>query len=274
MVINCFRVLVMFLIGTFILASSSMCAAETLVVKGSTTVLPIARAAAESFVSNSPDVNISVSGGGSGYGIKALIDKTTDIANSSRDLKQEEKALARERGVNLVATRIAIDAIVPIINPANPVMNLTTEQLNFIYQGKIRNWKDVGGPNKGILVITRDTSSGTYDTWEEKILHKAKVTPRAQLQASNETVVHAVSRSKYAIGYIGIGYLNKTVKAIKVNDIEASIKTALSGQYPVSRPLFMVTNGEPNGKAGDFITFVLSDEGQKIVKKEGFVPLK
>jgi phosphate transport system substrate-binding protein len=249
-------------------------AADTLVVKGSTTVFPIAQAASEAYMKRRSDIGISVSSGGSGDGIKALIEKTTDIANSSRDLKKEEMDMAMERGVHPVAHRIAIDAIVPIVHPKNVVKNLTTEQLNLIFQGKIKSWKDVGGTDKGIVVISRDPTSGTYDTWEEKILRKAKVTPRAQLQSSNGTVVHAVSKTRYAIGYIGIGYMHKTVKGIKVNGIEASVHTVLSGKYPVARPLFMYTDGEPGGIAGDFIKFLLSQEGQGIVKKEGFLPLQ
>ena len=181
---------------------------------------------------------------------------------------------ARSRGVFPVVNCIAIDAVVPIVHVANPVDNLTAEELNLIYQGKTKNWKDLGGPKKRILVMSRDVNSGTYDIWEEKILHKAKITPNVQLQASNDTVVHAVSRNRYAIGYISIAYLNKTVKALKVNGIGASERTAISGEYPVSRPLFMITNGEPSALAGDFIKFLLSSEGQKIVKEEGFVPLR
>ncbi|HRR41850.1 MAG TPA: phosphate ABC transporter substrate-binding protein, partial [Syntrophales bacterium] len=180
----------------------------------------------------------------------------------------------RERGVDPVAHRVAIDAIVPIVHPTNPVTDLTIEQLSLIYQGKITNWKEVGGADKKIVVISRDTSSGTYETWEQKVLHKAKVTPRAQLQASNGAIVQAVSKNKYAIGYIGIGYLNKSVKALRVAGVQASAQTALSGQYPIARPLFMFTNGQPKGATAEFIKFLLSPEGQKIVKKEGFVPLK
>jgi len=261
------------LMAVFFLQGSVL-AAGTLVIKGSTTVLPIAQAVAEAFMKKNPNVNISLSGGGSGDGVKALIDKSTDIANSSRDLKPVEIKLARSRGVNPVARRVAIDAIVPIVQPSNPVKDLTIEQLSLIYQGKITNWKEVGGTNKKIVVISRDTSSGTYETWEQKVLHKAKVTARAQLQASNGAIVQAISKNKYAIGYIGIGYLNKSVKAVKVNGIQASAKTALSGEYPIARPLFMFTNGQPKGSAAGFIKFLLSPAGQKIVKKEGFVPLK
>lgn len=252
----------------------SVSAAGNVVIKGSTTVLPIAQATAEAFMKKNPDVNISLSGGGSGDGIKALLDKSTDIANSSRNMKPEEIKLARSRGVNPVEHRVCIDAIVPIVHPSNPVKELTMEQLSLIYQGKITNWKELGGKDKKVVVISRDTSSGTYETWQHKVLHKEKVTPRAQLQASNGAIVQAISKNRYAIGYIGIGYLNKRVAAVKVNGVNASAETALSGKYPIARPLFMFTDGQPKGPAAGFIKFLLGPAGQKIVKKEGFVPLK
>ena len=242
--------------------------------KGSTTVFPIAQAAAEVFMKSHPGVNITVSGTGSGDGIAALIDKTTDIATASRDLKNEEKDLALKNSVQLTAHRIAIDATVPIVHPDNPVRDLTIEQLTLIYQGKITNWKSIGGPNKGIVVISRHPSSGTYDTWAEKILHKANLTSRAQLQDSHTKIVQAVSRNKFAIGYIGLGFLKKTVSGIKVNGIEATAQNAQSAQYPIARSLFMFTDGHPAGVAGEYIRFLLSTEGQKIVKDQGFVPLK
>lgn len=262
------------LIGFFLFCLSPVFADDVLVVKGSTTVLPIAQAAAQIYMKDHPGASITVSGIGSGDGIKELINKTTDIANSSRNIKKEEEVLAREKGVHFMPYPIAIDAIVPIVHPDNPVKNLTIEQLNLIYQGKITNWKNVGGLNKGIVIISRDINSGTYDTWEEKILHKTTVTPRAEIQESNATVVLAVSKNKFAIGYIGVGYLNKTVKGIKVNGIEATTQTAKSGQYPIARPLFMFTDGQPAGIAREFIRFLLSTEGQRIVKAQGFVPLK
>jgi len=268
-----YKYLVFGLMAVFFL-QGSVIAAGTVVIKGSTTVLPIAQAAAEAYMKKNPDVDISLSGGGSGDGIKALVDQTTDIANSSRDMKPEEIRLSRSRGVNPVAHRVAIDAIVPIVHPTNSVKDLTIEQLSLVYQGKISNWKELGGKDKKIVVISRDTSSGTYETWEQKVLHKAKVTPRAQLQASNGAIVQVISKNTYAIGYIGIGYLNKSVKALTVNGIRASAETALSGTYPIARPLFMYTNGRPKGHTAGFIKFLLSPAGQKIVKKEGFVPLK
>lgn len=257
-----------------LLAGGMVFAQNRIVVKGSTTVLPIAQAAAESFMKKNPGVNISISGGGSGDGIKALIDKSTDIADSSREMKPEELALAKSKGVNPVGHKVAIDAIVPVVHPGNPVSNLTIEQLSLIYQGKIRNWSEVGGEKRQIVVISRDTSSGTYESWEQKVLHGAKVTPRAQLQASNGAIVQVVSKNKFAIGYIGLGYLNKSVKGVTVNGIEHTVQNAVSGKYPIARPLYMYTNGQPGGAAGNFLKFLTGPEGQKIVKKEGFVPLK
>jgi phosphate transport system substrate-binding protein len=263
----------MLLILSCLLIGTGAAYGENIVIKGSTTVLPIAQATLEAYMKANPGVNISLSGGGSGEGIKALIDKSTDIANSSREIKEKEVELAKSKGVNPIATIVAIDAIVPIVNPKNRINNLTIDQLSQIYQGKITNWKELGGDNLQIVVISRDSSSGTFETWGEMVLSKAKVAPRAQMQASNGAIVQAVSKNKYAIGYIGIGYLNKTVKALTVNSVQASANTAISKEYPVARPLYMYTNGQPAGVTAKFIKFVLSPAGQKLVAKEGFVPL-
>ncbi|MDO9515495.1 MAG: phosphate ABC transporter substrate-binding protein [Syntrophales bacterium] len=267
------NVLLACLVSLSLVGGHTALAGETLVIKGSTTLLPVAQVAAEAYMKLHPGINISLSGGGSGNGIKALIDGSTDIATASRSIKPKEEKLAQEKGVYPVPHRVAIDAIVPVVHPKNPVTDLSTEQLSLIYQGKIKNWKEVGGEDLKIVVVSRDTSSGTYEVWEEKILHKAKVTPRAQLQASNGAIIQTISRNKYAIGYIGLGYLNKSVRALTVNGIEATVTTALSGAYPVARPLFMYTNGQPKGTTSGFINFVVSEDGQELVRKEGYVPL-
>ena len=248
-------------------------AAENVVIKGSTTVLPIAQAALEAYTKVHPGVNISLSAGGSGDGIKALIDKSTDIANSSREIKDKEITLARAQGVDPIAHAVAIDAIVPIVHPKNKINGLTIDQLSQIYQGKITNWKEVGGDNLTIVIVSRDSSSGTFESWGHLVLSNARVTPRAQLQTSNGAVVQAVSKNRYAIGYIGLGYLNTSVKGLTVNGITASAKTALSKEYPVARPLYMYTNGQPAGEVAKFIKFILGPAGQQLVANEGFVPL-
>jgi phosphate transport system substrate-binding protein len=261
------------LIALCLLACTGTALAESIVIKGSTTVLPIAQAALEAYMKATPGAKISLSGGGSGEGIKALIDQSTDIATSSREIKESEIALAKSKGVSPTAAVVAIDAILPIVNPKNRIKDLTIDQLSQIYQGKIVNWKEVGGEDLQIVVISRDSSSGTFESWSELVLNKAKVTQRAQLQASNGAIVQAVSKNRYALGYIGLGYLDKSVKAVTVNGVQASAKTAIAKTYPISRPLYMYTNGEPKGETAKFIAFVLGPEGQKIVAREGFVPV-
>lgn len=248
--------------------------AGSIQIKGSTTVLPIAQKIAEAFMKEYPHIQISISGGGSGNGIKALIDGTTDIADSSRFIKQNEVKMAVSKGRYPVPFAVAFDCIIPIVHPKNPVSNLTLQQLREIYTGKIRNWKQVGGVDKKIVVVSRDTSSGTYEVWEKKVLKKARVYPGALLQASNGAVVETVAKNKYAIGYIGLGYLTKEVKQVKINGILGTPETALDGSYPVSRPLFMFTNGWPKKDVAKFINYVLNPyKGQKLVKEVGYIPL-
>jgi phosphate transport system substrate-binding protein len=247
--------------------------AANIVIKGSTTVLPIAQKAAEDFMKINAHINISVSGGGSGNGIKAIIDGTTDIADASRFIKDKEVKLAMEKGVLPVPHRVALDCVVPVVHPSNSLGDISNDRLKDIYIGKITNWKELGGDDKPIVVISRDTSSGTYEVWHEKVLKKERVTPKALLQASNGAVAQAVAKNKYAIGYIGIGYINKDVKPLTVDGIEATPTTALNGSFPVSRALFMFTNGWPKGDVMSFINFVVSPSGQKIVKEEGYVPM-
>ncbi len=248
--------------------------AGDLVIKGSTTVLPIAQAAAEKYMEMDKDVSISVSGGGSGNGIKAIIDGTTDIADASRFIKDKEVKAAVAKGSYPVPFAVALDALLPVVHPSNTVKELTSEQLRAIYTGEITNWEEVGGPAKAIAVVGRDTSSGTYETWEKKILHKDKVTPRAMVVASNGAMVQTVAKNPLAIGYIGIGYLDDSVKAITVDGISGSADTARTGVYPISRYLYMFTQGWPKGDALNFINFVLSDAGQEIVAKTGYVPVR
>jgi phosphate transport system substrate-binding protein len=256
----------------FLMASSVQ--AGNLVIKGSTTVLPIAQKVAEAYMKQNPDVKISLSGGGSGNGIKALIDGTTDIADSSRFIKDKEVKLAVERGAYPVPFAVAYDCIVPVVHPSNSVENLTMDQLKAIYRGKIKNWKEIGGPNRKIVVISRDTSSGTYEVWANKVMKKDRVYPGALLQASNGAVVQAVSKNKNAIGYTGLGYFDQSVKLLTVNGIRGSEKTTLDGTYPISRPLYMFTRGWPKGDALNFINYVVHPQkGQKYVREAGYVPL-
>ncbi|MCG2831431.1 MAG: phosphate ABC transporter substrate-binding protein [Desulfobacteraceae bacterium] len=257
----------------FFISLSSVWAGN-LVIKGSTTVLPIALKAVEAYMKENPDIKISLSGGGSSNGIKALIDGSTDIAATSRFIKDKEVKLAVEKNVFPVAFAIAYDSIIPVVHPSNNINNLTLDQLKAIYKGEIKNWKEVGGPDLQIVTNSRDTSSGTFETWEEKVMKKERITPRAQVMASNGAIVQAVSNNKYAIGYIGIGYLSPGVKALKVNGIEGTEETTLNGSFPISRPLFIFTNGWPEGDTLDFINYVINPKkGQNHVAASGYVRL-
>ena len=268
---KCFVVLALAMVFTF---ATGPAWAGKLVIKGSTTVLPIAQKVAEAYMQQHPDVKISLSGGGSGNGIKALIDGSTDIADSSRFIKNKEVKLAVEKGRYPVPFAVAYDCIVPVVHPSNTVSNLTMDQLKAIYKGEIKNWKELGGPDRKIVVISRDTSSGTYEVWHGKVMKKERVFPGALLQASNGAIVQAVAKNKNAVGYIGLGYLDEGVKALTVNGVKGSAETTLNGTFPISRPLFMFTAGWPKGDTLNFINFVIKPEkGKKYVGEAGYVPL-
>lgn len=249
-------------------------AQERVSITGSTTVLPMAQKAAEEYMKKHPEIRISVAGSGSGDGIKAIIDGTADIGNSSRDMKEKELEAAKAKGVTPVRHVVAYDCIVPVVHPENKISDLSLQQLKDIYTGRIKKWKEVGGDDKPIVVISRDSSSGTFEVWNHKVLKDERVRPDAQLQASNGAVAQAVAGNKYAIGYVGIGYLNPKLKALKVNGVQASAETARTGSYPVSRELYMFTRGEPKAAVKAFLDFVKGPAGQKIAKEEGFVPLQ
>ena len=259
-------------------AGLSLCAATAtagnLVIKGSTTVLPISQLAVEAYMKANPDVVISLSGGGSSNGIKAIIDGSTDIANASRFIKDKEVDAAHAKGVYPVPFAVAYDSIIPVVHPSNNLTDISIAQLKDIYMGKVTNFKEIGGPDLKIVICSRDTSSGTYETWEGKVMSKERVTPSAQVMASNGAIVTAVSTNKHAIGYVGLGYLNKDIKALKVNGVLGSKESTLNGTFPISRPLFMFTNGWPKDDALNFVNYMLHPEkGQKMVEKAGYVPL-
>lgn len=247
---------------------------KTLRLAGSTTVLPIAQKAAEVYMSLYPDLRLSISGTGSGDGLKAIVEGSTDIANSSRDLKTKEQKLAEEKGVTLVRHPVALDCVSVIVNPANPVQNLTLAQLRAIYNGECKSWKDLGGEDKPIVAVNRDVSSGTFEVWLEKVLQGDRVRPDAQVQASNGGVSQAVAGNKYAIGYVGLGYITGQVKAVSVEGIAPNIADVRNKTYPLARELYMFTRQNGPKLAEDFIAFLTSPDGQKLVEQEGFVSLK
>jgi len=238
---------------------------------GSTTVLPIAQAVAEGLIGQ---IDVEVSGGGSSVGVAALIDGTTMIANHSRAMKgsEYEKAVANE--VYPFTFQVANDAISVVVHPSNSVEDLTLEQLKSIYEGSITNWNQVGGTNAPITIVSRDTSSGTYETWETIVMMGADVDEGAIYTTSNADVANEVSNNTYAIGYVGIAYVTPQLKALTVGGKGASIETAINFSYPIARPLFMSTNGFPSGSVLEVILFVLSDAGQRIVQDVGYAPIR
>ncbi|NDV27033.1 PstS family phosphate ABC transporter substrate-binding protein [Desulfovibrio sp. JC010] len=266
------------LVAVMVMAFTGSAFAGSIQVKGSTTVLPLMQKSAEAFMKANPNVSISISGGGSSNGAKALIDGTTDIAMMSRDMKDKEIKKATDNGRKPVQFIVALDCIVPVVNPGNPVSKLSKDQLWGIYTGKITNWKDVGGDDAKIVVISRDTSSGTYDCWKSKVMKKDgkkhRVFPGALLQASNGAVAQAVSKNKKAIGYVGLAYLNKELKGVEVNGVLASVATAKDGSYPVSRGLNLYTPGEPTGESKALLDYMMSPAGQKLAADTGFIPVK
>ncbi len=253
--------------------SGARAAADRLTIKGSTTVLPIAQAAAEEFMGKNPSTAISVQGGGSGVGIASLLDGTTDIADSSRRIKGEEIAKAGKTGVQPSENIVAMDGIAVVVHPTNPVSRLTREQIKAVYTGKISNWSELGGRNLKIVAVSRDTSSGTFESFEELALNKEKVRPDALTSASNGAVAQTVAQTPGAIGYLGLGYLTRKEKAVDVDGVKCTEANVLAKKYPLSRPLFMYTNGAPRGTVKKFLDFVRGREGQALVKEAGFVPL-
>ena len=246
--------------------------AEQLVIKGSTTVLPAAQKIAEAYMQER-NVSVSLSGGGSGNGIKAIVDGTTDIAMASRFIKDKEIQLACAKGIYPVPFRIALDCIVPVVHPSNPVADLTLSQMEKIYKGEITNWKDVGGKDEKIVIVSRDSSSGTFEVWGEIVLKGGRVVPSALTVASNGAAVQTVAQTTGAIGYVGLAYVNESLKQLKVEGVMGTEATTLSGQYAVSRPLFLFTQSWPEGTALDFINYVFSPKGQKLVQSVGSVPV-
>jgi len=259
---------------SLILGGLAVAGDKAIVVDGSSTLLPVAQATAEAYMDKNPGIKINVRGGGSGIGIASLQDSTCDIADSSRPIKASEISVALKKGVDPKATVVALDGIAVIVNTANGISGLTKKQVKGIYTGSISDWSQVGGTAGKIIVVSRDTSSGTYEAFGALAMDGEKMRPDALLQAASQAVATTVQKTPGAIGYVGIGYISETVKALNINEIECKKDTVWSNTYPYSRPLFMYTNGKPKGESKKFIDFVLSAEGQKIVEEQGFVPLR
>jgi len=255
--------------------------------KGSDTIVNLALAWAEYYQQQHPDVSISVTGGGSGTGIAALMNGTVDIANASRQIKAEETDAARANGIDPVEHVIARDAIAVIVNPENPVNRLTLQQISDIYSGKISNWTEVGGEDRPIVRLSRETNSGTHVYFLETVLrlgqkdNKTLFSRNTLLLPSSEGIIAEVRQNPNAIGYDGLGYVPDDLKMIAIAKqpggeyVLPSVETVNNATYPIARDLYMYTAGEPTGLVKTYLEWIMtSDEAQNIVQELGFVPIK
>jgi len=255
-------------------------------IKGSDTMVNLAQAWAEEFMRTHKDVSIAVTGGGSGTGIAAIISGTCDIAQSSRAMKDEELKKVEESGEAVTQTIVGLDAIAVVVHPSNPVSQLTLAQLSDIFTGNISNWKELGGEDIPILVLSRERNSGTHVFFLEEVVRLGhskgpqEFANSALMMPSNQSIAREVETSEAGIGYIGMGYVSTRQKVLKVavsSDslyIQPNLETAQSGEYPISRPLFLFNRGKPQGDVKAYIDFVMSPEGQEIVRILDFVPLQ
>jgi len=270
-----------------VLAGTEVQSQNMIQVKGSDSEVNLVQRLAEVFMQKNPGVNIAVTGGGSGTGIAALINKTTDIANSSRDLEPKEEEAAKKAGIIPFRVVFATDGISAIVHPDNPLNKLTLEQLGKIFKGDLTNWKEVGGPDAKISLYGRQSNSGTFVFFREFVV-KGDYSPHKKSMNGNAQIVEAIQRDKAGIGYVAVGYVvsekGEVKPGLKILDIAkdaqsqafspAVMENVMTGKYPISRPLNQYLGAKPTGKLLDFIKFEISEEGQQIVRKQGFFPVQ
>lgn len=276
-------ILSILMFGAFAFAGNNK---NSIQMKGSDTMVNLCQSWAEKYMENNPGAFIAVTGGGSGTGLSSLISGTCDIAASSRNIKDKEIALAKQKGINPYEIKVALDGLAVVVNPQNPVSSLTLDQLAGIFTGKVSNWKEVGGKDQKIVILSREVNSGTHVYFKEHVLRRnnpdsrEEFAPQALLLSSSQAIADEVAGNPAAIGYYGMGYISDKQKAIAVAKesqsqyVSPTIDNVLSGKYPISRPLFLYTNGEPQGLVKKFVDYDLSKEGQDIVVKTDFVPVK
>lgn len=282
------KILPFFVLITAIFLKGAFAASNknSIQIKGSDTMVNLGQAWAEAFNKNNPEVNIAVTGGGSGTGIAALIAGSADIAECSRTMKEKEIDKAKENGITPVEFTVALDGLAVVVHPDNPLAKLTIDELSDIFTGKITNWKDLGGEDLVIVILSREVNSGTHLYFKEHVLRRGnekgteEFSPMALLMPSSQAIADEVSQNPNAIGYYGMGYISPAQKVIAVAKdknslyVEPKLENVKNGKYPISRPLLMYTQGEPEGMVKAFIDFTLSPEGQEIVVKTDFVPVK
>jgi phosphate transport system substrate-binding protein len=267
------------LLGTVVRAAEP----KMITVKGSDTMVHLVSNWAEAFMKSNPNAEVAVTGGGSGTGIAALINGTTEICASSRDMKEKEKQQAREKGADVKEVVVARDGIAVVVNPKNPVSELDIGQLAQIFTGSFTRWNQVGDGDEELLVFSRESSSGTYAFFQEHVLKNKDYTPKAKLMAATSAIIESVSADKGAIGYVGLGYALAAGDKVKVLAVKAdanspavmpSDATVTSGKYPIARPLYLYVNAKMPADIKAFVDFCLSDAGQAIVRESGYVSVK
>lgn len=260
------------------LLCSLHCATHAQRIKGSDTVLPLTQTLSEIYMNQHPEATITVTGGGSGVGISALLDGTTDIAMASRRIKFSEKMKLKQSHHEPCEVVVAYDALAVIVNPQNPVKQLTREQLEAIFRGKITNWKEVGGEDAKIIVYSRETSSGTYEFFKESVLQNKNYMSGVLSMPATGAIIQSVSQTRGAIGYVGLAYLNPMIKALAVsydggkNYVYPSVESAVSKKYPVVRPLYYYYDKANEAAVMPFIQYIESAQGQAETLKLGFIP--
>ena len=289
------KLLILLIITSLIAGAAGGCARNNngsqsnsydLQIKGSDTMVNLTQVWAEEFIKQNPGTNIAVTGGGSGTGLAALVSGSCQLAQSSRLIDEQELKMAEENGIKPVMHEVAMDGIAVIVNPKNPISGLTLDELRDIFMRNIRNWKEAGGDNLEIVILSREVNSGTHVFFKEKVLKRgdrksdAEFASEALLMPSSQAIADEVRQNPNAVGYFGVGYTSAEVKTVAVSAAKSrkyylpTEKNISSGAYPVSRPLYLYTNGEPKGITKQFLDFVLSGKGQEIVRKLDFVPVR
>ena len=263
-----------------LILTGSMVAEEKITVKGSDTMVILAQRWAERYMAAHPDVVIQVTGGGSGTGISALINGSTDICNASRPMKNSERDKLKARyGTRGIEIKAALDGLSVYVSESNPVAELTLDQIKGIYTGKVTNWKDLGGPNEKIIVYGRENNSGTYVYFKDNILMGDDYSATMQSMPGTAAVVNAVAKDKNGIGYGGAAY-GKGIKELKIKKDSAApayaptMENIKSGDYPISRYLYMYVKNKPTGALKEYIDWTLGDDGQKVVSEVGYFPIR
>lgn len=276
-----------FILAIFMFAASALAgqSKNSIQIKGSDTMVNLGQAWAEKYMEKNPGDFVAVTGGGSGTGLSSLISGTCDIAMSSRNIKEKEISLANKKGINPNEIKVALDGLAVVVNPSNPVDKLTLDQLSGIFTGRITNWKELGGKDERIVVLSREVNSGTHVYFKEHVLRKndpnskEEFSPGALMLSSSQAIADEVAGNSSAIGYYGMGYISAKQKPVaiakdeKSEYVEPIIENVLNNKYPISRPLLIYTNGAPQGLVKKFIDFALSKEGQDIVLATDFVPV-